>query len=70
MAQFGTPVQTSLVTRVSLSFSCKGLLDGDILSKSDSAIQVMMECGGKWTEVREKVLMFLVLLDETRECGE
>lgn len=51
MAQFGTPVQTSLVTRVSLSFSCKGLLDGDILSKSDSAIQVMMECGGKWTEV-------------------
>ncbi|XP_057303444.1 copine-3-like [Hydractinia symbiolongicarpus] len=51
MAQFGVPVQNTMVTRVSLSFSCKGLLKQDLTSKSDPIVQVMMDYGGRWKEI-------------------
>lgn len=50
MAHFGVPVQ-NMVTRVSLTFSCKGLLEQDLTSKSDPIVQVMMDYGGRWKEI-------------------
>lgn len=44
--------QNSLATKVSLSFSCKGLRDRDLTSKSDPIIQLMMlNSQGNWREV-------------------
>jgi len=46
------PPPSSLATRVSLTFSCKGLLDKDVTSKSDPIIQLMMLNSQKnWREV-------------------
>lgn len=55
MAHFGVPVQNTMVTRVSLTFSCKGLLEQDLTSKSDPIVQVMMDYGGRWKEVSGNV---------------
>ncbi|XP_066933645.1 copine-3-like isoform X1 [Clytia hemisphaerica] len=46
------PPNTTLATKVSLTFSCKGLLDKDLTSKSDPIIQVMTYNHQKnWREV-------------------
>ena len=46
------PPPSSLATKVSLTFSCKGLLDKDVTSKSDPIIQLMMLNPEKnWREV-------------------
>lgn len=47
-----SPPNTSLATRISLTFSCKGLLDKDLTSKSDPIIQVMsFNSQNNWREV-------------------
>lgn len=47
------PQNTSLATKVSLTFSCKGLLDKDLASKSDPIIQVMsLNSQNNWREVK------------------
>lgn len=43
-------------SEISLSFSCRDLLDKDVFSKSDPIVAVY-DCsaeGGKWTEVSEQ----------------
>ena len=47
------PPNTSLATKVSLTFSCKGLLDKDLTSKSDPIVQVMaLNSQNNWREVK------------------
>ena len=43
--------QQGLVTKVSLSLSCKGLLKADLCSKSDPIIQVLMLQSDNWVEI-------------------
>ena len=52
---------TSLFSKVALTFSCKGLKDRDVTSKSDPIIQVLMEDSRRqtWKEVRKAYLIFL-----------
>lgn len=51
---------TSLFSKVALTFSCKGLKDRDVTSKSDPIIQVLMEDSRRqtWKEVRKACLPF------------
>ena len=42
---------TNLVTKVQLSMSCKGLVDKDLLSKSDPLVVVYIFSGNQWVEV-------------------
>ena len=42
---------TNLVTKVQLSMSCKGLVDKDLLSKSDPLAVVCIFSGNQWVEV-------------------
>lgn len=47
------PPNKSLATRVSLTFSCEGLLDKDLTSKSDPIVQVMsFNSQNNWREVK------------------
>ena len=51
------PPNTSLATRVLLTFSCKGLLDKDLTSKSDPIVQVMsLNAQNNWREVKSLLL--------------
>ena len=52
--------QRTLSSTVALTFSCKGLKDRDVTSKSDPIIQVLMEDPKKltWKEVRKTCLTF------------
>ena len=51
----------TLFSKVALTFSCKGLKDRDVTSKSDPIIQVLMEDSRRqtWKEVRKACLIFL-----------
>ena len=51
----------TLSSKVVLTFSCKGLKDRDLTSKSDPIIQVLMEDSRRqtWKEVRKACLIFL-----------
>ena len=56
--------QQTLSSKVALTFSCKGLKDRDVTSKSDPIIQVLMEDSRRqaWKEVRKACLIFYELL--------
>ena len=53
--------QQTLSSKVALTFSCKGLKDKDVTSKSDPIIQVLMEDSRRqtWKEVRKHVYLLI-----------
>ena len=54
---------TSLASKVSLSFSCKGLKDMDLTSKSDPIVQVLvMNSQNNWKEVIFSVIIINLLI--------
>ena len=51
---------TSLITKVQLSISCNGLVNKDVLSKSDPLAVVYIFSGNQWVEVRYMFYLFML----------